>query len=164
MYGFEVVTELMRIMSEYPNFLVIMGGYKDMIKESLFKNQKGLKRRFMWIFDIKQPSAQMLLEIFKREIKKEEWFYNFSDTDVLEFFKENYDKFPSFGGDIATLTFYCKLNYSESQFNSSTATKLEEKTITFPIITSAFNDLYLPNKCSDDDHDGMSAGARSMFS
>ena len=139
-FGHEALNELNRFMSEYPQLVVIFAGYKDKIEETLFKYQPGFKRRCTWIFEITNYSGSMLAQIFKKQLAKEEWYFDGNDDDLVNFFEYNFDNFESFGGDTLRLGFYCKLKYSEIQIDCCLINK--QKSITIEILNSAYNEMY----------------------
>lgn len=113
-YGLEALTTLNQFMSEHPNEItIIFAGYKDMMQESIFTQQPGLQRRCTWVFEIEKYSASDLNEIFLFQSKKDSWIL---PEDTLEFFKTNYQDFPSFGGDTERLLYYSKLEHSTESF------------------------------------------------
>src|SRR5690606_7589073 len=52
-HGSEAVTALNRFMSEHPDeIVVIFGGYREKMRQTIFHVQPGLESRCTWIFDI----------------------------------------------------------------------------------------------------------------
>lgn len=141
-FGHEALNELNRFMSEYPQLIVIFTGYKDKMEDTIFKHQPGFKRRCTWTFEILNYSGDMLAEIFKRQIGNEGWKFEGNSEDLSDFFTTNIKMFESFGGDTLRLVLYCKLKYSELKFDFDPTINLKPKTITFPIIEMAYDELY----------------------
>lgn len=153
-FGHEALNELNRFMSEHPELVVIFAGYKDKMESTLFKYQPGFKRRCTWMFEISDYTGQMLSDIFKKQLVKDDWQYEGSDKDLSDFFQLKIKNFDAFGGDTIRLVFYCKLKFSELKFNFEFRNKLKDKTITFNIVKNAYDDIYCknkPEKIEDDD-------------
>ena len=116
-YGYECLATLNRFMSEHSSeIVVIFSGYKDLMEQTIFKAQPGLKRRCTWNFEIKEYSEVGLSEIFKKQLRETGWSVEES-VDLLEFFKENRNSFPYQGGSTLSLSFYCKIVYGVHVFD-----------------------------------------------
>jgi len=116
-YGMEALTVLNRYMSEHSDDLVIIfAGYKDLLENTIFKFQPGLKRRCSWYFEIKDYSEKGLAKIFMKQVHDSGWIPDKEDL-LIEFFKEHKKEFPFCGGDTLRLAFYCKICYSEDVFD-----------------------------------------------
>lgn len=124
-FGMEALTTLNLYMSEHPNStIVIFGGYKDLMQTGIFKAQPGLPRRCMWHFECTPYNGNELFEIFKRQLKKEQWSIHKDEVDdVMNLFKQNADCFPNFGGDTERLAFYSQLEYSKDSITGNTLQK-----------------------------------------
>lgn len=79
-FGLEALNTINQYMSEHPtDQMVIFLGYKDMI-QGLYENQRGLYRRFNWVYNIDDYSSKELSEIYlnslprniKHELKMDE--------------------------------------------------------------------------------------------
>lgn len=106
-FGMEALTVINRFMSEHPGkIIIIMAGYKHLMKSKIFALQPGLARRFMWHFDCKGYSIDELYQIFELKCKK----LKFDDkSECKKIFFEHKKSFPNFGGDVERLCFLCKL-------------------------------------------------------
>lgn len=145
-FGLEVLTELNRFMSENPSLVCIFAGYKEKMESTIFRNQPGLKRRIAWTFDIKKYTGDMLTSIYIKQLAKENWKYE-GDTKILDkFFEDNFSHFSAFGGDTLTMCFYSKLVYSELKFDFGEYKDLPNKTITYDIFMSAYENMYCTNR------------------
>jgi SpoVK/Ycf46/Vps4 family AAA+-type ATPase len=83
-------------------FLCIIAGYTNALDKNFFAFNDGLRRRFTFKYVIDKYTAEELQQIFLLKIKNFGW--NISpDVKLDEFFKENYNLFPHFGGDMETL-------------------------------------------------------------
>jgi len=127
-YGIKALSVINRFMSEHPGeIIIIMAGYKDKIEEGLFVAQPGLKRRFMWSFNLPGYSIEELYQIWKRQCyplkieTKDEKKFN-------KLFVRNKDSFPNFAGDTERLVNYVKLQMtnrvlSKNNLNSDETSK-----------------------------------------
>ena len=116
-FGMEAVTEIIKFMSEEPDSIIIgFAGYKNFLKDSIFKYQPGLERRCTWIFEIEGYTPKALSNIFKYQVMEYGWIIDPS-IDLVKFFTEHKNKFPSYGGDTSKFLFYCKLQYCNHEFN-----------------------------------------------
>jgi len=137
-YGYECLSTLNRFMSEHANEIVIIfAGYKDMLDNTIFKAQPGLKRRCTWNFEIKGYSQVGLSKIFKTQLANNGWSLG-DDVDIVSFFKDNLVDFPNYGGTTLQLAFYCKIVYASRVFDKG---YLNEKVINKEILYDAFKYL-----------------------
>jgi hypothetical protein len=152
-FGHECLNEINRFMSENPQLVMIFAGYKDKMEASIFKSQPGLARRISWNFEILNYTGEMLSDIFKKQLAKDNWIFDDKLEDLNNFFQDKIKNFSSFGGDTLRLGFYCKLKYSELKFDYNTRDKLKDKTITFDILKTAYTDMYCLNKPEKDERE-----------
>jgi hypothetical protein len=108
----ECLDTLNQNLTEKRNFLCVIAGYEDALESSFFSFNDGLKRRFSFKYNISGYDGDELKEMFLLRIKKENWEYIGTETDLVNFFKTNKDKFPRFGGDIETLFLKTKISHS----------------------------------------------------
>lgn len=102
-FGMEALTTLNLFMSEHPNeIIVIFAGYKDLLEAGPFAAQPGLKRRFLWQFEIKQYTTNELYQMFKSKVDKNKWSIT-DDESTYKLFESNSECFPNYGGDIDKL-------------------------------------------------------------
>lgn len=116
-YGMEALTVLNRFMDEFaPYIAIIFTGYEDKLRETIFTAQPGLKRRCQWIFNLKGYTYEGLCSIFLKQMNELGWTFE-DNSDVNLFFKNNFKKFPNFGGDTEKLALNCKMMYSHLIFD-----------------------------------------------
>ena len=140
-FGMEALTTLNLFMSERPkDIIVIFAGYKDMLENSIFKYQPGLKRRCTWTFNIEPYSADGLCKIFKEQLRREGMCVE-DDVNLSLWFKERVKDFPGFGGDTQRLLFYCKLYSVEDIFNNMGKRKRNDDVISGRVLDISFNCL-----------------------
>ena len=116
-YSKECIDTLTSFLSESPDTIVFMMGYKEAMQECLFNHNKGLERRFTYRFSIEKYEAKELKEILVKIIRKEEW--EVENVEELEdsFFKENREYFKYNGGDMLNLFTKSKFTHSIRYFN-----------------------------------------------
>ncbi len=121
-YGMEALTTLNRYISENPEkIVVIMAGYKDLIRDKIFANQPGLRSRFMWHFECNGYNANELYQIFLVMLKKEGWsIIPEHKRSLQDLITKNYESFKAFGRDIQRLVFFSQLEHSEMSLNDVT--------------------------------------------
>ena len=88
-------------------FICILAGYKDDIINKLLNQNKGLIRRFPFIYEIENYNGTQLFEIFKTIVYNDKC--DIDNTITKHFFNTHYKEFPFFGGDLETFYFECKL-------------------------------------------------------
>jgi len=122
-FGMEALTTLNLFMSEYPDSVaIIFAGYKDLLKEGIFRYQPGLVRRCMWHFECTGYTGVQLFEIFLRQIYSENWAIRKSDYEpIKKLICDNKHMFPSFGGDTERLLFFSQLEASKTQMLNSSS-------------------------------------------
>ena len=97
--------------------ICIIAGYKECIDKCFFKVNPGLSRRFPWRYNIDAYKNMELMEIFKRQVKWNNWFLDkkIKDADLLEIFKDT-QFFKFSGGDTLNLFAECKIIYAKRHF------------------------------------------------
>ena len=117
-YGMEAITVLNRFMDEYnEQIIIIFTGYEELLKKTIFKYQPGLQRRCQWYFDLKGYSPLGLSQIFTNQLNNVHWNIDQS-LNLVNFFENNFENFPNFGGDTQKLVLQCKLIHSEETFET----------------------------------------------
>ena len=89
-YGHEVLTEIVEAMSnDDKNVTFIFAGYENDMKR-LFQANKGLSRRFGYIFKFSQPNPLHLFLIFQKQLKETKWKIPKSERQkAVSFFSSN---------------------------------------------------------------------------
>ena len=114
-YSKECIDTLTRFLSESPDTIVFVMGYKQALQECLFNHNKGLERRFTYRFTIHKYSSKELKNILFKIIKENNWFIENEIPD--SFFEENREYFKFNGGDMLNLFTKCKFTHSIRFFN-----------------------------------------------
>lgn len=118
-YGLECLNIIIEFMSEHPHDLIIIfAGYEEAMRETIFKVQEGLDRRFTWQFNINSYNNKEILEILKDQITKSNFKIdnNINDNFLGKIINENKEKFKNFGGDTQKFLFYTILEHSTNVF------------------------------------------------
>jgi SpoVK/Ycf46/Vps4 family AAA+-type ATPase len=107
-FGLEALSVIVDYLSKSPkDWHIVLCGYREMIENTIFKVQPGLKRRITLQFEIKNYTGKELKQIFILQVGKIGWILD-STVNVKSFFKKNEQLFPHFGGDTEKLLFHCK--------------------------------------------------------
>ena len=111
----ECIDVLNQKLSENRDMLCIIAGYQEDIEKCFFSQNKGLKRRFPFVYDIEGYNCEEMLQIFKQKIKRDKW--EMAD-DVIKEFTNRFDKkiFKYYGGDIETFVFKTKIAFAQTHF------------------------------------------------
>ena len=125
MYGHEILNEIVAAMTdEEQHTLFIFAGYKgDM--EKLYNANRGLERRFGYIFELQKPSAAELFLIFQKQLKKMKWRIPTKERNkALEWFGNNAAHFKFGGGSTQQFIFHAQQNAIERTFPNATERQL----------------------------------------
>jgi len=108
--------------SRKTDFICIIAGYKEDIKNCFFAYNAGLERRFPIRFRIEDYNADELFSIFKKKVSDNEWIIDVSID--LTFFEKHHGDFSFFGGDMELLFNSCKRSHSRRVFGTIEEKKL----------------------------------------
>ena len=148
-FGHEALDTLILFMSEHPNeIVVIFAGYKEKLKNSIFKAQDGLPRRCMWHFECDGYNGDELCSIFLKQTEKDGWKL-LDKRAIFDIIKDNEKIFTSYGGDTERLLFFAKLQASRNNFFDNNN---QSRTLTPDDIKTGIVQL-LQNNITSDDHD-----------
>lgn len=117
MYGQEVLNEIVAAMTdEDKHTLFIFAGYKgDM--EKLYATNRGLERRFGYVFELHKPSPAELFLIFQKQLKKMKWKIHRKERNLaLEWFGQVASDFKFGGGSTQQFIFQAQQNAIERVF------------------------------------------------
>jgi hypothetical protein len=122
-FGIESLNAINQYMSEHPqDQMVIFCGYRDMI-QGLYENQRGLYRRFNWVYHIEDYSPKELATIFMSKIP-EQIPTKLTVEELESLFKEHMSLFKNSAGDIVNLC-----NYAEIEMDFMNDDTLQSKHI-----------------------------------
>jgi len=150
-YAKECLDTLTAFLSESPDTIVFIMGYKEALEECLFRHNKGLERRFTYRFSITKYKPEELKLILFKIVEGEGWKID-KDNIPNSFFIKNEVYFPFNGGDMLNLFTKCKFTHSLRYFNlCRKATKennfdQEKKVINYEDIQNAFKLLLKDEK------------------
>lgn len=103
--------------------MVIVAGYKDELKNSFFKANRGMESRFIWRFHLDNYSYLEMLHIFRKKVADNEWIIDIPDVTLHPWFRTNHDKFTHYGRDMELLFSYCKVVHSRRIYGGNTDIK-----------------------------------------
>ena len=154
-YSKECIDTLTRFLSESPETIVFIMGYKEDLEKSLFAHNKGLERRFSYRFTVNKYSADQLRLILFKIIRENLWDLEIEEDIPLEFFEKNLDYFLFNGGDMLNLFTKCKFTHSIRFYNKNKRSTAEnnfdhlKKKINFEDIKNGFKLLQKDEKFKD---------------
>ena len=151
----ECIDTLNLNLTERRDFIVIIAGYKENLDSCFFAQNQGLSRRFPFRYHIDGYTNTELSEIFITKVKQEEWSIDKSPetrTGLDKLFKDNYNDFPNYGGDIETLFLNCKITHSKRILFKSVDLK---RILTIDDIKNGF-DCFCKNKITKEEDDRTS--------
>lgn len=109
----EAVDLITSYLSEHGHeFICIIAGYKEALEKRFFSINEGLARRFTIHYEIKPYKGNDLRQIFFKVINDNGWKC-LEEEITDEFFENNLEKFPNFGGDMLSLFSYSKKSHSK---------------------------------------------------
>jgi hypothetical protein len=146
-YSKECIDTLTAYLSECPETIVFIIGYKEALDKCFFSVNKGLERRFGYRFSIDKYEPEHLRLILFKIIEQNEWLVD-KDSIKDEFFKENKDYFIFNGGDMLNLFTKCKFSHSKRFFKEKLGNE-HKKIITMNDINGGFKMLLDDSKFAD---------------
>jgi len=148
-YSKECIDTINKFLSENTSdFIMIVAGYKDEMDKYFFPLNKGLRRRFPWVYDIKEYSIDNLKNIFIYQVESTNWKFEIlireNKYSILnELFKENKELFGNNGGDTLVLFDKSKICHSRRVFGKNRRLK---KILTVVDIRQAIEQLKILKK------------------
>lgn len=131
-FGMEALTEINRFMDEHASEIIIyFTGYKELMEETIFKAQPGLKRRCEQVFNIKGYTPSGLAKIFRAQLEKDSWSIDPS-FDLVRFFELKNKDFKAYGGDTLKLVFQCKQAFSSRTFDALYTNLVKGQSVVLP--------------------------------
>lgn len=113
----EAIDTLNQFLSENTkNFICIIAGYEDTLKECFFAWNPGLERRFPWKFKLEKYSVEELMNILYFQIDENGWMVNMDDKEMLEIMEKNKSLFDFGGGDCLVYFEKCKICHGRRVF------------------------------------------------
>jgi len=97
-------------------FICIIAGYEDDLEKCFFSYNSGLRRRFMFKYNINKYDYKELADILYRKIEESSWKLLSTSKKykqrIYDFFKEKHEYMTNFGGDVELLLLSCKITHS----------------------------------------------------
>ena len=117
-YRARVLEIIIKFMSENPDTIFIFAGYKHALKNTIFKSQEGLLRRFLMRLECEPYTAEELYQIFLYQLSRNGWKCKNSKAKrrAKKLIKKNYKYFVSNGGDTARYFTFCKEYHCDRKF------------------------------------------------
>jgi len=112
-HGLEALTCINAFMSKYPRKIIfIFAGYKELIHDTIFHAQPGLKSRFAWSYDVEKYNSDELCSIFIEQLSKKGYLLNFDSKGLFEKISD----FPGFGRDSGRLAYFSVISHDVRLF------------------------------------------------
>lgn len=112
----ECIDTINRFLTENKDdFVCIIAGYKNSLKDCFFAVNPGLNRRFPWRYSIDPYSPEELFQIFKHQVKINGYLLDDNSINSA-FFETNKKYFSHAGGDTETFFNKCKIYHSNRVF------------------------------------------------
>ena len=115
-YSKECIDTLTAYLSESPETVVFIIGYRDALDKCFFSVNKGLERRFTYRFTIDSYDGSGLRDILFNIIEKNNWNIENKDDIKISFFEDNKEYFLYNGGDMLNLFTKAKFAHSKRFF------------------------------------------------
>jgi len=116
----EAIDMINQYLSEKKNeFMMIVAGYDDELDKCFFSYNPGLKRRFSSYYKIDKYSPKELSNIFIGKVNSSKYNLKIKDDVLNKFFKDNFDNFKYFGGDVEKILSEIKYTQSFRTFNEN---------------------------------------------
>lgn len=117
----ECIDTLNLNLTEKKNFICIIAGYEAEINECFFNYNPGLKRRFPFMYHIKDYTKSDLRKILISKLSKNDWKFDISikDNYIDDIIGENFEYFKNYGGDIENLLLKIKIVHGRRVFGKS---------------------------------------------
>ncbi|VBB18847.1 AAA family ATPase [Yasminevirus sp. GU-2018] len=122
---------------EDTDFICIVAGYEEDVKNCFFAQNKGLQRRFPFVYRVDEYDSKVMSELTLTKLRAEGWSVKDNDKEVVtKFINDNKDKFANFMGDIENFVLRLEiLNNSESMFCET------EKTLSVELLQKTLDDI-----------------------
>ena len=129
-YAKECIDTINQFISENTSeFILIIAGYKNELERCFFSMNPGLKRRFPWVYDLKDYTNRNLKDIFIYQVKENKWGFEESlkenNFKLLEDVFLDKKLFKNNGGDTLALFDFTKICHSRRVFGQKK--KLKKK-------------------------------------
>ena len=125
-YAKECIDTLCEAMSAHKNdFMVIIAGYEEDVKECFFSQNQGLESRFSWTFTTSKYTPSELCLIFKKKVIESGWKITDNAADAI-WFDKNKKHFTAYGRDMELLFSKVKIAHGRGIFCNKTKTDKAE--------------------------------------
>ncbi len=115
-FGMECLSTILNFINEYSDkCIIIFAGYEDLLNQTIFRVQPGLKRRIQWSFTLEDYTPKQLVDIYEKQLKEKGWIITDKDKHI-PLFEKNKKLFKFGGGDCLRLCLKTKIIYSNYSF------------------------------------------------
>lgn len=119
-YSKECIDTITKFIGEHTkDFICIIAGYENELKDCFFRMNPGLDRRFPWKYTIQPYKANQLVEIYLKMTKRNGWnILNVKDSKhtIINLFMNKTHYFSNNGGDVQNFVNCCKMIHGRRVF------------------------------------------------
>ncbi len=115
----EAIDTINQFLSENKDdFMLIVGGYEAEVEECFFRQNAGLRRRFMWYHKIEPYTDLDLADMFFLKVREMKWSTADEVTRdwIAALIKDNKDRFKDMGGSVENFLTLLKVQHSKRIF------------------------------------------------
>jgi SpoVK/Ycf46/Vps4 family AAA+-type ATPase len=142
-YSKECIDILCESLSDHKNdLMVIIAGYENELNETFFRANKGLQSRFIWRFIMEAYSSKEMMNIFKKMVQEQEWYFENEDDIRERWFEDKKDNFTNYGRDMEALFTYSKISHGRRIYGKN---KENRKKLSLDDINKGYK-TFLDNK------------------
>tara|TARA_B100000767_G_scaffold275476_1_gene312620 strand:+ start:6899 stop:8089 length:1191 start_codon:yes stop_codon:yes gene_type:complete len=146
-YSKECIDTLTAYLSETPETIVFIIGYKEALDKCFFSVNRGLERRFTYRFSLNKYEPNELKDILFKIVEKNDWKIEKKKIKD-DFFIKNKNYFIFNGGDMLNLFTKSKFSHSKRFFKDKLGIRYKKK-ISYIDLEEGFKMLLNDTKFSD---------------
>ena len=146
----ECIDTLNLNMTRDEKWLLIVGGYKEDIKNSFLSYNRGLERRFTVKLNIESYNAEELFYIFEKFVKDGNWKIK-DNKYVMDLIESNYKYFKFYAGDMLKIFQKAKEFYSLRIMKEMIELKADKLILSNEDISNSIKSFVEPLEVKEDD-------------
>ena len=138
-FGMECLSTILNFMNEYSDkCIIVFAGYEDLLNDTIFRVQPGLKRRVQWSFTLDDYTPKQLVDIYEKQLYEKGWSLN-DKTRLVPLFEKNKKLFKFGGGDCLRLCLKTKVIYSDYSFQKLIKGEIIDSIISYEMVEEAIS-------------------------
>jgi hypothetical protein len=136
-FGMECLSTILNFMNEYSEkCIIVFAGYEDLLNNTIFRVQPGLKRRVQWSFILEDYTIKQLVDIYEKQLLEKGWILE-NKPKLVPLFERNKKLFKYGGGDCLRLCLKTKVIYSDWSFQKLIKGDDIDSTISYEMVEEA---------------------------